>query len=147
MNLLIKLGELPPEGGDRSTVRVLDAIPPEATQELFERLQRAWPSLAPNPLQVPSLPQPASKPQEPSGTTAPSAAPPALKPPAGKGQATAMAGTRADTWLVAAAEMDALEYLHRRTLRGLNHRWIPRRLLRRYDLTPRRVQRMPPSLP
>ena len=41
MNLLVKLGELPPEGGGRSRLRVLDAIPAEEADEFFERL-RLW---------------------------------------------------------------------------------------------------------
>jgi type II secretory pathway component GspD/PulD (secretin) len=58
MNLLVKLGELPPEGGGQSTLRVLDAIPAEEVEAFLERLQRAWPSLAPNnALQLPSLPR------------------------------------------------------------------------------------------
>ncbi len=62
MNLLVKLGELPPEGGDRSTVRVLEAIPPEATRSCSRNCSghglpwhpircrfRPFPSRRPNP--------------------------------------------------------------------------------------------------
>ena len=69
-NLLVKLGELPPEGGDRSTLRVLNAVSPEEAARLFDNIRKAWPSLAPNPLQLPSLPEakprPESKPDRPA---------------------------------------------------------------------------------
>jgi type II secretory pathway component GspD/PulD (secretin) len=57
MNLLVKLGELPPEGGGQSTLRVLDAVPADEAEALLERLRRVWPSLAPNDLQLPTLPE------------------------------------------------------------------------------------------
>ncbi|MFH1920062.1 MAG: secretin N-terminal domain-containing protein, partial [Planctomycetota bacterium] len=53
MNLLEKLGEIPPEGGDPSTVRVLDVLPGPERAQLLERIQRIWPSLAPNTLVTP----------------------------------------------------------------------------------------------
>lgn len=49
-NLLVKLGEIPPEGGDSSTVRVLDVMPGPDQERLLERIRRIWPSLAPNVL-------------------------------------------------------------------------------------------------
>jgi len=52
-NLLVKLGEVPPEGGDTSTVRVLDVLPGPEKEQLLERIRRVWPSLAPNPLLTP----------------------------------------------------------------------------------------------
>jgi len=52
-NLLVKLGEIPPEGGDSSTVRVLDVLPGPEKDKLLERIRRVWPSLAPNPLVMP----------------------------------------------------------------------------------------------
>ena len=152
MNLLVKLGELPPEGGDRSTVRVLEAIPPEATYELFEKLQRAWPSLAPNPLQVPTLPKPAAKSEDPSKTTKPSAPAPASKPSAAATPTTARTGTPANTLLVAAAEIDEMECSSTcvpPTLRRVNRRPIPPRVLRRSHRRSqplRRMMRMPSSL-
>lgn len=71
--LLIKLGEMPPEGGRTSTMRVLNVVPPEEAAEFLERLRQAWPSLAPNDLNLPQLPEekesadpkPAAKPSEP----------------------------------------------------------------------------------
>ncbi len=55
MQLLEKLGELPPQGGNPDKVRVLSGIPPEAAAEFLEKLRRAWPSLAPNELKLPQL--------------------------------------------------------------------------------------------
>ena len=55
--LLVKLGEIPPEGGRTSKMRVLDALPPEAAAQFLERLRQAWPSLAPNELNLPTLPE------------------------------------------------------------------------------------------
>src|SRR5690606_23252173 len=50
--LLIKLGELPPrDGGNR--VRSLEIPYGVETEEFLRRLQRDWPSIAPNPLVVP----------------------------------------------------------------------------------------------
>lgn len=39
---LVKLGEIPPEGGNPETVRVLDVYGDEETAVLIERLRRAW---------------------------------------------------------------------------------------------------------
>ncbi len=50
MNLLVKLGEIPPEGGNTSTIRVLDVLPGPEREKLLERIRRIWPSLAPNQL-------------------------------------------------------------------------------------------------
>jgi type II secretory pathway component GspD/PulD (secretin) len=49
--LLVKLGEIPPKG-ESDTVRVLDSFEGKEAEELLERIRRAWPSLAPNALQV-----------------------------------------------------------------------------------------------
>ncbi|MGE5194868.1 MAG: secretin N-terminal domain-containing protein, partial [Deltaproteobacteria bacterium] len=51
-HLLVKLGEIPPEGGNSSTLRVLDSIPPEEVDQLLERLRRTWPGVGRNPLEV-----------------------------------------------------------------------------------------------
>jgi len=66
-NLLVKLGELPPEGGDPSTTRVLDIMPGPEQQQLLERIRRLWPSLAPNELLLPEVKEPAE--QEPAVET------------------------------------------------------------------------------
>ncbi len=52
--LLAKLGEAPTRGANTSTVRVLNLEPGEDTAKALERLRRAWPSLAPNPLSMPN---------------------------------------------------------------------------------------------
>jgi len=53
-NLLVKLGEIPAEGGSPDRIRVMDVEAGEGTQRLFEQIRRAWPSLAPNPLVLPA---------------------------------------------------------------------------------------------
>jgi len=52
-NLLVKLGEIPPKGGDPATIRVLDLVPGPERDRLLEQIRRAWPSIAPNQLLLP----------------------------------------------------------------------------------------------
>ncbi|NUQ64419.1 MAG: hypothetical protein HUU20_18285 [Pirellulales bacterium] len=52
-NLLVKLGEIPPEGGNPNSIRILDVPSGPERDRLFEQLRRIWPSLAPNPLVLP----------------------------------------------------------------------------------------------
>lgn len=52
--LLIKLGELPPTGGNASRIRVIDANRSSDTKEYLERLQKAWSKISPTPLVLPS---------------------------------------------------------------------------------------------
>ncbi|MBI3466536.1 MAG: hypothetical protein HY000_26275 [Planctomycetes bacterium] len=59
--LLVKLGEIPPEGRNTNTVRVVPAMPGEEAQRLLEQIERLWPSVAPNPLDI-EKPQPAPEP-------------------------------------------------------------------------------------
>jgi type II secretory pathway component GspD/PulD (secretin) len=73
-HLLVKLGEIPPDGGNLSTLRVLDTIAPEEVEPLLERLRKTWPGFAPNPLQI-SPPPAAEREEEPAA-----AAPPRKKP-------------------------------------------------------------------
>jgi hypothetical protein len=54
MKLLIKLGELPPEGGSSSRVRVIDANRSPETRAYLKRLQEAWSKISPTPLELPS---------------------------------------------------------------------------------------------
>lgn len=56
-NLLVKLGEIPAEGGNPATVRVLDLPAGKESDDLVERLRRHWPAMAPNPLVLPPQPQ------------------------------------------------------------------------------------------
>ena len=51
-NLLVKLGEIPPKGSRRDTVRMIDVRDGKEGEELLERIRRAWPSIAPNPLLI-----------------------------------------------------------------------------------------------
>lgn len=51
--LLVKLGELPPPGGSKQTVRMLDASATPETLEYLQRLQIQWKQLSPNPLKLP----------------------------------------------------------------------------------------------
>ncbi len=44
-NLLIKLGELPPPGGNRETQRVIEAIDPDDAEELLERIRKMVPGV------------------------------------------------------------------------------------------------------
>ncbi len=63
-NLLVKLGEIPPEGGRTSKMRVLNVLPAEDAAEFLDRLKKAWPSLAPNDLNLPKLPESVEEPKE-----------------------------------------------------------------------------------
>ncbi len=54
MKLLIKLGELPPEGGNQSRIRVIDANRSPETKEYLKRLQEAWSRISPTPLELPN---------------------------------------------------------------------------------------------
>ena len=53
-SLLIKLGELPPPGGSRNTVRMIDASATPETYEYLQRLRQQWNRLSPNPLELPA---------------------------------------------------------------------------------------------
>lgn len=87
MNLLVKLGEIPPEEGDPSTVRIIDSMPGEELEELLERIEKAWPSMAPNPLLLPDqkdedVKDKAAQPSEPKVSSSPKTA--AVRPEAGR---------------------------------------------------------------
>ncbi len=56
-SLLIKLGELPPPGGSRNTVRIIDASATPETYEYLQRLRQQWNRLSPNPLELPDSDQ------------------------------------------------------------------------------------------
>jgi hypothetical protein len=55
-NLLIKLGELPPAGGNRNTRRFVENLDPEEADELLERIRRLWPNIGPNELIIEEAP-------------------------------------------------------------------------------------------
>src|SRR6056297_351218 len=52
-SLLVKLGEMPPEGGSRRAVRVLDAAATPETYEYLQRLREQFRQLAPNEVELP----------------------------------------------------------------------------------------------
>jgi type II secretory pathway component GspD/PulD (secretin) len=52
-NLLVKLGAIPAKGSDAETERTIDTGSVEEAEELLEQIRRAWPRIAPNPLQMP----------------------------------------------------------------------------------------------
>ena len=52
-SLLVKLGELPPPGGNRQTVRVLNAAATPETLEYLKRLKSQWSRFSPNPIELP----------------------------------------------------------------------------------------------
>lgn len=56
-SLLIKLGELPPPGGNRQTIRMIDASATPETYEYLQRLKQQWSRLSPNPLELPDVGQ------------------------------------------------------------------------------------------
>ena len=76
-HLLVKLGEIPSEGGNLSTLRVLDSIPPEEVEELLQRLKRTWPGHGGNPLLI--VPQ-----TEPEASDSPARSANPIKKPARK---------------------------------------------------------------
>lgn len=52
-SLLVKLGEIPPEGGSGRNMRVIEASPTPETYEYLRRLQEHWKAVAPNELVLP----------------------------------------------------------------------------------------------
>ncbi len=93
--LLVKLGEMPPEGGNPNTVRVIDAPAGEATDEWLQRLRRVWPGVAPNPLFLPPA-QEESKPQP--NAEQPSGAKPQPGPAEAPGTAPATSPSARSAW-------------------------------------------------
>ena len=74
-NLLVKLGEIPADGGDPRTIRVIDTLPPDEVERILERIRKAWPSVAPNELLLDSDEKPAEESKQesdsPSGEETP----------------------------------------------------------------------------
>lgn len=83
-NLLMKLGEIPPPGGNRNTQRYLDNLDPEDVEQMLERIRRIWPSISPNELLIDEADSARgpnqTKPTEPPEKSAPSAEPATKKP-------------------------------------------------------------------
>jgi type II secretory pathway component GspD/PulD (secretin) len=63
LNLLTKLGELPPEGSRPNPFRTIDATRSPETLEYLKKLQEKWRAISPNPLKLPS-PQDVAPPDE-----------------------------------------------------------------------------------
>ena len=72
--LLVKLGEIPAASESAQTERTIDIGNREETEELLERIRRAWPTVAPNPLNLPEEKPKKDKP-EASGRTKPAEEP------------------------------------------------------------------------
>ncbi len=74
--LLKELGEVPATLNDPVTIRVPDSLDAAEAGELVRRLQKRWPDIAPNPLEVgpgmkpadPAAPDPANRPAAPPAT-------------------------------------------------------------------------------
>lgn len=69
--LLVKLGEISPEGGSASTVRSMDAGSSREIEQWLDRVRRAWPSIAPNLLVMPPPEEDGSQPGDKRGTKQP----------------------------------------------------------------------------
>lgn len=52
-NLLVKLGEIPPDGGSGRTMRVIEASATPETYEYLQRLKEHWQATSPTELQLP----------------------------------------------------------------------------------------------
>ncbi|TWU58243.1 secretin N-terminal domain-containing protein [Rubripirellula reticaptiva] len=52
-SLLVKLGELPPPGGNSQTVRIMEASATPETYEYLQRLRQQWSRISSNPLELP----------------------------------------------------------------------------------------------
>jgi len=59
--LLVKLGEIRAPGQNRNKVRLLEAVSPEDSEKVLERLRKIWPNIAPNEL---ILPEPVETPEK-----------------------------------------------------------------------------------
>ena len=77
-NLLTKLGEIPPAGGNRSTQRYIDNLDPEDAEKLLERIRRLWPGISPNELIIDEA-VPSNRPTPLESTAAPKPAAPSKK--------------------------------------------------------------------
>ncbi|HLQ45852.1 MAG TPA: secretin N-terminal domain-containing protein, partial [Planctomycetaceae bacterium] len=66
-NLLVKLGEIPPPGGNRNTQRFIENLEPEDAEQLLDKIRRIWPGIAPNELIIEGT-EPAHHSQPPAET-------------------------------------------------------------------------------
>ncbi len=63
-NLLVKLGEMPPKGGNPATMRVIDTGDYQEALELLERLRHEGPKRVPNELSLPPFSSPKKQVEE-----------------------------------------------------------------------------------
>ncbi len=56
-SLLVKLGEMPPEGGSQQPFRVIDAATTPETYEYLQQLRAQWQRMSSNPLELPDAEQ------------------------------------------------------------------------------------------
>ncbi len=84
-NLLIKLGEIPPQGGDSRTRRSFENLDPDDAEQVLERIRKIWPGISPNELIIEDAVPPRNsrrpEPTEPPKATAPQEQPSKTKPP------------------------------------------------------------------
>ncbi len=71
----MKLGEIPPQGGNRSRQRYLESLDPEDAEQLLERVRKIWPGISPNELIIEDA-VPPRKPQRPEPAESPDTTPP-----------------------------------------------------------------------
>ena len=75
-DLLVQLGEVAPKEGNNAKLRVIPGGSRQEAEELLERIRRAWPAVAPNPLAVPpSAPDLQKSESEPQKATPPQPTP------------------------------------------------------------------------
>jgi type II secretory pathway component GspD/PulD (secretin) len=83
-NLLIKLGEIPQPGSNRSTRRTLENLDPEDAEQLLEKVRKLWPGISPNELIIeeaaPKAKLQRSEPTESPAPTTPTEEPTKRKP-------------------------------------------------------------------
>jgi type II secretory pathway component GspD/PulD (secretin) len=107
-NLLVQLGEIPPDGGNRATARVIELPPGTETDDFLDQVRRKWSVVEPNRLILPPAEKPLEKPEKPSAPPAlrsdldggPS---PARKIPPGEKTPPSPAPARVTAWVARAA--------------------------------------------
>ncbi len=107
-NLLVKLGEIPPKGSRRDTVRVIDVRDGKEGEELLEKIKRAWPTMAPNPLLVNPAPAEEKTPPKPAKEKLPPPEPVTKSASAAPQQPNYSAGPLGEDQMVRA---DALQFV------------------------------------
>ena len=94
-NLLMKLGEIAPPGGNRNTQRYLDNLDADDAEQLLERIRRIWPGISPNELIIEDA-GPSRRPRQAEPTESPETSAPRNEPAKEKPAAKAK-GSKAAT--------------------------------------------------